>query len=225
VPDHTALMEADVALHKAKHGDSLPQTQEGTRFADAIERNISLNEFRRQAVEGGVVHSVRILSTGALGLQVNFGKMELPTGARMFVYANDTTRGAFTSKNNKPNKHFAVVPVPGETVTVEVFVHDNAFSTVVISSVAHHYRETFFKPRGDKRRLQQTRCQTFPPFTGYMCSLACQPNIACLPQGATMFVICCIFWIFQKNQYNLPPISIANPRKYDTMTWIRSRRM
>ena len=190
-PDHEALMEADAAQYRAKHGGgALPQTQEGARFADAIERNISLDEFRRQAVEGGTVHTVRIISPGALGLQVNFAQMVLPAGARMFVYSNDTTRGAFTDQNNKPNHHFAVVPVPGEAATVEVFVPDRAApaAAMVISSVAHHYRETFFKPRtvGGKRQLQQTRCQTSPPFTGYMCSLACQPNINCLPQGAAM---------------------------------------
>ena len=130
VPDVPALMEADAAHYAAKHGLNsslvvLPQTQEGARFADLIESNISIDEFSHQAVAGGTVHTVRILSPGALGLQVNFGEMELPAGARMFVYSNDTTRGAFTSKNNKPNRHFAVVPVEGDVVTVEVFAPDH----------------------------------------------------------------------------------------------------
>ena len=84
------------------------------------------------------------------------------------------SRGAFTSANNKPNGHFAVVPVQGDALTVEIYVPDAAPEpSVVIASVAHHYRETFFVPKkGDRRRLQDTRCQTSPPFTGYMCSLA-----------------------------------------------------
>jgi lysyl endopeptidase len=193
-PDVELLVAEDAAEWREKHGGantssaSVPQTLEGARFADVIERNVSLDRFSRHAVAGGGrVHTVRLVSPGALGLQVNFGEFVLPVGARMFVYSNDTTRGAFTHENNKPNRHFAVVPVPGEAVTVEVFVPAGATTepAVTIKSVAHHYRETFFRARlpPDERRQLQTRCQTSPPFTGYMCSLACQPNVRC-PEGA-----------------------------------------
>jgi hypothetical protein len=87
----------------------------------------------------------RVLCCAMSGVGINFDKFELAEGSTLFVYSKDkkTVRGGFTAWNNKENGRFAVMPVTGDTLVVEVQTPAAAAAPmVVVGSIVHHYHPT-----------------------------------------------------------------------------------
>lgn len=143
------------------------------RFGAVIDVAASIVDSTAQQVAGGEIYRVAIRSPNAIGMGINFAKYQLPAGAKMFVYSADgtTVRGSFTSENHKHYGGFAVMPVAGDTIVVEVFTPKGAAKPVVeISSVVHHYRNTFFRST-NPAPTNLTGC--------FGCSAGCNVNSAC----------------------------------------------
>ncbi len=141
-PVHT-LGFIDLASYIAE--DALAGKDEGWRFGAPMDVDLGVEvsgEWR--AVEGGRVWRQTIQSPGALSLNCRFDQFHLPPGARLFVYNEDRsmTIGAFTWENNKPNGQFAIQPVAGESITLELFepTKYEGASLLHIHSVIHDYR-------------------------------------------------------------------------------------
>ncbi len=114
------------------------------RFAHGFDVNISpeTDGLWVRNINGYDVWRVKIRSTGAWSLNLIFNNFSLPSGSRLFLIGEneDHILGAFTSANNKKSGKFAVVPLPGDVLTVQFEVvagtQANGFT---ISEVNHDY--------------------------------------------------------------------------------------
>lgn len=136
----TQLALEDATARKDEEG--------GLRVGVIVDVNKGIADFQTDKSADGstVTHRLSIASVGALGMGINFNKMRLPEGATLFVYSKDKSvvRGGFTAWNHKENGRFAVTPVKGDTLIVEVQTPATATADplVIIESVVHHYRPT-----------------------------------------------------------------------------------
>ncbi|CAN5513298.1 hypothetical protein BH10ACI1_BH10ACI1_24740 [soil metagenome] len=76
-------------------------------------------------VEGGKVYLLGIVSAEAKAVRVKFSEMNLPEGARLFVFSNGAGResyGAYKQKNALTDGTFWSPPVQGDKIFIELFV-------------------------------------------------------------------------------------------------------
>jgi len=115
------------------------------QFAHGFEVNISPETHGNWTynMNGFDIWQVKIVSSGALSLNLIFEKYNLPYGARLFLFneSENQYHGAFTSFNNKSTGKFAVSPVAGDELIVhyEVPAGHNSKNDFVISQVNHDY--------------------------------------------------------------------------------------
>lgn len=119
-------------------------------------------------VSGDRVWRLRIISSGAYSINLNFDRFLLPEGGRLFVYNEQKTMtiGAFTNENNLPDSVFATRPVKGDTIILE-YNHPASAQVLPllnIVGIVHGYRDMFSNDAGFRR------------------SLFCQRNVHC-PEG------------------------------------------
>eukprot|EP01065_Artemidia_motanka_P030285 TRINITY_DN362_c0_g1_i2.p1 TRINITY_DN362_c0_g1~~TRINITY_DN362_c0_g1_i2.p1 ORF type:complete len:735 (+),score=294.86 TRINITY_DN362_c0_g1_i2:42-2207(+) len=166
VPDVKRLLQED---------SSNTTRDKPLRIADVIEVSVGLEQWTRSAVSGGTVHRVALTSPQAFGMGVNFKSYSVPEGARLFVHSRDgaTVRGAFTAANHKHYGGLSVMPVKGDTAVLELFVPAGKQADVAVESVAHHYKDTWFRPQSQRKELKGC----------YGCSGFCNVNLAC-PSGS-----------------------------------------
>lgn len=151
----------------------------GFRVGVVVDVNTGLDRFTEDKLaDGTIIFRMTITSPSALGMGINFAKFQLPTGVSLFAYNADRTvvRGSFTEWNHKPNGEFAVAPVPGDSITVEVLVPSDAaveMPVVEVASVVHHYRPTRLT-RSLTVETAEARVRR-----GFRDSGSCNINVAC----------------------------------------------
>ncbi|HCE58085.1 MAG TPA: hypothetical protein DER09_09735 [Prolixibacteraceae bacterium] len=71
---------------------------------------------------GYAIWKLTIRSEDAYSIYLIFNDFELPAHSKLFVYSEteDQLLGAFTAKNNSPSHKFAVAPVAGDEITVQL---------------------------------------------------------------------------------------------------------
>jgi hypothetical protein len=145
------------------------------RIAQVIDVAADLSAFTVDSTADGSLYRLAITSPRAYGMGLNLQTYHLPEGAKMFVHSpsGTTVRGAFTSENHKPNDGLSVMPVQGDTVVIEIQTVGAEEPTIVLASVAHHYKPTMFKQ--PQTEIEQPQC--------FGCSGACNVNNNC-PSGA-----------------------------------------
>lgn len=116
------------------------------RFGYSFETNFTpLNSGVIENLEnGGQLWRLRIMSPGALTINLLLDQFELPEGAQLYLYdVNNTNRiGAYTSNNNNEMKELGTELVHGDDIIVEYYVPagtkiGNDFR---INHVIHGYR-------------------------------------------------------------------------------------
>ena len=110
---------------------------------------------------------LRLVSPGALSLNLGLERFELPTGAEFLIFAPDGSgaQGPYTTTNQNGNGGLWTAAVIGEEIVVELRVPKGEKATIEINSVNHGYR--FF---GEREAL-------IPNKRG-----ACNVNVVC-PEG------------------------------------------
>lgn len=116
----------------------------GNRFAHTFSVEIDVKENGLASESDGYnIWQLAIKSAGAHSLNLIFKQMNLPEGARLFLYSPNKEQmlGAYTEANNTPYR-FATSPIDGEKIIVHYEEPQNAATkaSVVISSVNHDYR-------------------------------------------------------------------------------------
>ena len=73
---------------------------------------------------GDRIWRLKIESTGAFALSLEFDRFHLPLNSTLHVYSPDKSEiyGAYTSQNNNPDKIFATPLVKGDTIIMEFFL-------------------------------------------------------------------------------------------------------
>ena len=116
-------------------------------------------------------------SRAALSLNLNFRRFQLNRDTEFYVSSIDAETGAFretvgpfTYENNKAHGRFAVAPMAGNTLLLELFVGpqaagaDNLESIIQLESIVHGYKDSLLT-------------------TGRKASGQCNINVACQEGG------------------------------------------
>jgi lysyl endopeptidase len=113
----------------------------------AVDFNLENSGSWIQLKNGDRLWRMSIKSSGAMSLNINFNWFRLPEGARFFAFNRDGSSilGAFTHKNHNPDGNFAIMPVAGDEIILELYEPKSGFgqSQVQIKSVIHGYRDFF----------------------------------------------------------------------------------
>ena len=95
-------------------------------------------------VDQGTIWQYELIAKDALGLAIVFSYFELPDGAKLFVYSKDKAHilGAFTSKNNKPYKTFAISDLYSTHIVIEYYEPKIVpfHGTIILGKVGQIYR-------------------------------------------------------------------------------------
>ena len=103
--------------------------------------------------EGGRLWRLSIASPGAKSLSLGLTSYELPTGAKLWIYdgGRTTVQGPYTAKHRSDKGRLFTPVVPGEEITLELFVPAGAaFEPVLEVGRVHHAFRDFIKSGGDK---------------------------------------------------------------------------
>lgn len=96
---------------------------------------------------GQRVWNLAITSPGAYSLSLVFEKYHLPKGGQLFVYnyTDDRVLGAYTEKNNKSSKRFAIEPIAGEDLIIEYIepLNPEFKAELKLGKVYHDYKNIF----------------------------------------------------------------------------------
>ena len=96
-------------------------------------------------VKTGRIWKISFKSENALSINIIFSKFNLPTGAHLHLYNQDTKHfvGAYTSFNNNKNNSLGTDLVKGERVVVELFEPIEALgeSVLEIGEIIHGYKD------------------------------------------------------------------------------------
>eukprot|EP00160_Parvularia_atlantis_P019419 Unigene760_Nuclearia_a/m.2452 Unigene760_Nuclearia_a/g.2452 ORF Unigene760_Nuclearia_a/g.2452 Unigene760_Nuclearia_a/m.2452 type:complete len:449 (-) Unigene760_Nuclearia_a:147-1493(-) len=137
--DNAALL----ATEDASHG--------GYQFGTPVDVALTPNNAGRVFHFGeGNVWVLKIASEGALSLSVIFDKFRLPEGAELYAYNDETVLGAFTAKNNKAHGKFSIMPLEGDSMTLELYVPATSVGEVVLSiwKITHGYKTLAYGSSG-----------------------------------------------------------------------------
>ncbi len=108
-----------------------------------------------QGDNGYKIWKLTIHSEGAKSLNLIFDEFELPENSRLFIYnkSKNHVLGAFSNRNNKASRKFAVSPVEGDEITVQLEVQNELVSHNYfrITHVNHDYIGIL--KSGDRRPL------------------------------------------------------------------------
>ncbi len=120
------------------------------RFGKAIDVDYNLTNSGVWIQEGSVsIWKLTIKVPDAISLNLNFDQFELSENAKLFAFTNNynDVLGALTSRNNKTDGKFAIRPLKGDELTLELTVPTQEVSQniITISQVVYGYRNIFEK--------------------------------------------------------------------------------
>jgi lysyl endopeptidase len=133
------MLKEDETLHKDKTGPF--------RFGKNFETAYTLqNSGKWISLENGDrIWQLAIRSEGAYSINLTYDYFYLPEGAKFYIYnqEKDMVLGAFTSKNNHPERVFATDLVKGDHIILEYYEPKAVAGkgSILISIVTHAYRD------------------------------------------------------------------------------------
>jgi len=119
------------------------------RFAEVLPVELGLaNAGVWEALPGGARSwRLRIHSPGAKSLALVFSRFRLASGAELYVYddRHAEVRGAYTDLENRLDGEFAMRPLRGDALTLELYepAAEVGRSELVLGLVAHDYRDVY----------------------------------------------------------------------------------
>jgi len=129
--------------------DQYPENLKSLIFAYPVPVSISSHSdgIWERTPDGQWVWRITIQSPGAFSLNLIFNRFDLPPEGKMFLYTPDyrVIRGAFTEHNELPSGTLATIPLPGESITVEVNLPAwfKRNPLVEIQQVGHDFKGAF----------------------------------------------------------------------------------
>lgn len=118
----------------------------GYRVAALKSTHLTLNNCGKwtTTVNGDFVWRAKINVENALALGLYFNRFELVEGATFHIYdpLKKQVLGAYTNKNTKESRRFAIEPIQGNVVILEYFEPANVkgFSTIEVENIATYFR-------------------------------------------------------------------------------------
>lgn len=124
------------------------------RFGHPVSVNFSLKNSGTWSIlhNGDKIWRLKISTSDAVSININYSFFRIPEGALFFVYTPDKKQilGAFTSINHNPDGQFATSPLESNSVILEYFEPANsAFDgNIEISEIVYGYRSLKDKAKG-----------------------------------------------------------------------------
>jgi hypothetical protein len=131
-----SLVTIDVPLleeHTVTDEDVIPPKDEPPRFAYSIPVTISPyshGSWQQIIDESTQIWRVRIVSQGAVNLNLGFTKFKMPSGGCMFIYSPDqrTILGPYSEKDNEVHGQLWTPIINGDVIIIEVTVPSQSIS-------------------------------------------------------------------------------------------------
>ena len=126
--------------------DEAARLEKSYRVGVEVPVNISLVDAGQweNLSDGGRICRLTLNCSGAQGLGIIFGKVQLPAGSDLFIYTTDkhNVLGAFTAAEIRDNQMFATRPVYGDRIVIEYYEPFNTNENVEIqlSGLTFMYR-------------------------------------------------------------------------------------
>ena len=137
--------------HRALIKEEIPDKRGGFKFGKEFEVDLHLFNAGQwiTLVNGDRIWQLGIHSENAYSLNLIFDNFYLPPQATFYIYTLDKSYvlGAFTDKNNIPEKVFSTTLLPGSDVVLEYYEPKEVYQQGIIhlSTVVHGYKDFFFK--------------------------------------------------------------------------------
>jgi hypothetical protein len=133
------------------------------RFAAATEVTVTpATHGSWEAVPGGRIWRLRILSAGATDLNFGFSTSWLSAGATLHVYAEDEdyVQGPYAARDNKPHGELWTPVLPGSRAVIELFVPADAAEQpqILLSHIGRGYRDMFHRQKGGAGTAKAGAC-------------------------------------------------------------------
>jgi len=144
------------------------------RFAVLLPLNINLENAGTwdSLTDGALIWRVKLMSSGALALNLYFDHFNIPQGAKLFIYDEDRNqvKGAFTSANNHSSHLFATELLNGDNLIIEYYQPEYAEQNgiISISELGYAYRSIPFSDEN---------------IDGFGSSDFCEINVNCPTEG------------------------------------------
>lgn len=168
------------------------KVKKGTPLRYAMMEKVSIDlkeKGTKHKAEGGTIWIYKISSKNALSISLIFKHYEVPKGATLFLYNSNYSqiKGAYTYKNNKDYKLFAIGDLIGNELILEYFEPTNAEfkGSLIIGKIGQAYRNIFEEnkdqsakgddfinincPEGDQLQLEKHSVGQMT-YGGYVCS-------------------------------------------------------
>lgn len=119
-------------------------------FAKMFSTNITpFNSGTWQKTDEGRVWRIGIHSSKAFSLYTVFNPFKLNPGCRLFIYdpSFSEIRGSYTEKNNNEAGVFAVAPIPGDSIIIELDMPNEliSFGQLKLDQIGHDFTNAFGK--------------------------------------------------------------------------------
>lgn len=102
-----------------------------------------------QLANGDRLWRLGISSQGAYSINLVFDRFYLPATSNLFIYtkSKDYVLGAFTEKNNLPERVFSTTLLPGDEIVIEYYepIAVKGQGEIHLSTVVHAYKDFFFQ--------------------------------------------------------------------------------
>ncbi len=124
---------------------------EGFQFGKEFDVDFNLfnSGIWTQLANGDRLWRLGISSQGAYSINLVFDRFYLPATANMFIYTKnkDYILGAFTEKNNLPERVFSTTLLPGDEIVIEYYepASVRGKGEIHLSTVVHGYKDFFFQ--------------------------------------------------------------------------------
>lgn len=139
-------IESPDLLQLQAEDDEDARLEKSYRVGVEVPVNISLTDVGQweNLSDGGRIYRISLSCSGAQGLGINFGKVQLPAGSDLFVYTPDKQNvlGAYTPAEIRDSHLFTTRPVFGDKIVIEYYepLTTSEIAEIQISGLTYMYR-------------------------------------------------------------------------------------
>ncbi len=167
--DHVQVQAPDLVQINAEDNDRALKSQP-YRIGITLPVDFNLNNsgtWTEVPQLNASIWRLKVKSEGAKAIGFGYSSFYMPEGAKLFLYNNDRSRviGAYTSLNNAENYFFSNEKVPGDEITIELFVPNDQKNAVLLHITDLDY---FYRPEENNQVKSSGDCEV---------------NIICSPEG------------------------------------------
>jgi len=140
-----------------------------------VNKNLMENSTKVYSDDNFNIYQMVFISKDATSLGTYFSEFYLPNWYELYAFNYDKTDviGAFTYKNNSKTNKFAISPISGENLVLELYEPKNLIDIdnprIIISQLSHHFRQNSQSLKSKKLRPNSTQIDGLNCYLDVMC--------------------------------------------------------